>query len=211
MARDLLLACSCGRLGGVVLGVTRNNARRLSCLCDDCQAYARFLGRADEILDVYGGTDLSYATPGRVSFTHGQEQLRCVRLTAQGLLRWYADCCKTPIAHTPPSHRIAFVGIPHLALHGRDAEARDRDLGPLRCRVQARFAIVKPPAPTHLNEPASVRARDYASILWATLRGQNRPTPFFDADGAPTIAPTVLTSEERRRLETPRATTTRTS
>ncbi|MBX2799781.1 MAG: hypothetical protein KTR31_19035 [Myxococcales bacterium] len=39
-------------------------------------------------------------TPARITFTEGSEALRCMRLGPKGPLRWYTDCCKTPVANT---------------------------------------------------------------------------------------------------------------
>src|SRR5688572_11419007 len=80
MPIDVPVSCTCGAVAGFVRGVTPVNSRRLSCMCDDCQVYAEYLGRADEILDRHGGTDLSYATQNRVQVVEGHEQLRGVRL-----------------------------------------------------------------------------------------------------------------------------------
>src|SRR5688572_9314938 len=118
MPFDVPLECICGTVAGVVRGVTPANANRLSCMCDDCQIYAHYLRRADVILDSHGGTDLSYATQARISILKGREQLQTVRLSATGILRVYAGCCRTPVAHVP-SPKLAFVGIPHLFMdHG---------------------------------------------------------------------------------------------
>src|SRR5688572_15115771 len=113
MPVDVAVACTCGKVSGVVRGVTAANSTRLACMCDDCQVYAHYLGRAAEILDAHGGTDLSYAVQSRVELQAGQELLRAVRLSQAGLLRVYAGCCRTPVAHVP-SPQLAFVGIPHL-------------------------------------------------------------------------------------------------
>lgn len=193
MSSDLPFGCTCGCITGSVRGVTQRNARRLSCLCDDCQTYAQFLGRGAEILDVFGGTDLSYATPSQVRLEHGHEQLACVRLRAKGLLRWYARCCNTPLLHTTSSPRIAFVGIPHLALHPADAAPRrDRDLGPLRVRLQARFAKAAPPPGAHEGVPFARLAASRARILWDSLCLRHAPSPVFDPAGDPIALPLVL-------------------
>ena len=73
---------------------------RFLCYCKDCQAFARFLERAD-VLDAAGGTDIFQMPPGRMKFTAGADALRCLRLSDKTrVFRWYADCCRTPIGNT---------------------------------------------------------------------------------------------------------------
>jgi Family of unknown function (DUF6151) len=89
------IRCHCGKLKG-----TLNHDREVNrcvCYCTDCQAFARFLKREHEILDDRGGTSIIQTIPANISFTEGIEYLACMRLTANGLLRWYVTCCYTPI------------------------------------------------------------------------------------------------------------------
>jgi Family of unknown function (DUF6151) len=51
------------------------------------------------VLDEAGGIDNFQAPPARVKVTAGTDALRCVRFSSK-VLRWYADCCRTPIANT---------------------------------------------------------------------------------------------------------------
>lgn len=182
-------------------GVAPTSANRLSCMCDDCQVYARYLGRADDILDAHGGTDMSYTTQARYSIVTGSEHLRCVRLSAGGLLRWYVGCCNTPIAHVP-SPKIAFVGVPHLFIcHEGALQSRDEILGPLVHRTQGRFGRGELPQGASLGTPVALRIKGITRVLVDTLRGRNWPSPFHDAaSGRPVVAPTVLTAAELEAL-----------
>ena len=83
----------------LVKGTVRElaSANQVVCYCKDCQMYALFLGRESDILDEHGGTHVLQLLPKNVAFTQGTEALACVRLSENGLLRWYASCCKTPI------------------------------------------------------------------------------------------------------------------
>ena len=58
------------------------------CYCKDCQAFAHFLGKTDDILDEMGGTDIMATLPKYVTFTQGLEALACMSLTEAGMLRW---------------------------------------------------------------------------------------------------------------------------
>ena len=88
MTVDVPIRCSCGALRGFARGVSRNNGRPLACYCDDCQSFAHFLGRADDVLDAHGGTDVFSMTLAHLEITEGADQLACVRLTAGGMFRW---------------------------------------------------------------------------------------------------------------------------
>src|SRR4051812_24670077 len=98
MKHAVRLECSCGGVTGTASNVSPRTGNRLICMCDDCQAYAHHLGRADDILDAYGGTDIFQLTPSQVVISSGRDRMRCVRLTDKGILRWYAGCCNTPMA-----------------------------------------------------------------------------------------------------------------
>ena len=65
---DLPLRCRCGRVRGVASDVSPSTGFRFVCYCKDCQAFARFLERAD-VLDSAGGTDIFQMPPGRVKLT----------------------------------------------------------------------------------------------------------------------------------------------
>ena len=100
MSTEVPLKCSCGSVQGVARDVSPKTGNRLVCMCDDCQAYAHHLGRAEHILDRNGGTEVFQLTPSQLTLTEGREHLRCLRLKEKGLMRWYAGCCNTPVANT---------------------------------------------------------------------------------------------------------------
>jgi hypothetical protein len=170
-------------------------------MCDDCQTYAHFLGRAHVLLDAHGGTDLSYATQARIAISQGHEQLRAVRLRDGGMLRVYTACCHTPLAHVPFA-KLAFVGIPHLALRfDPSTGTRDEVLGPLVYKLVARYSRGEPPHGAHLGTPLHLTLRGLWRMLWNTARGEQAPSPFHDsATGAPLMATTILSAEECERL-----------
>ena len=93
------LQCRCGTLKGVIANPRSGN--RVVCYCRDCQAFAYFLGREADVLDELGGSEVVQILPRNLTFTQGVETLACLRLTENGLLRWYAACCSTPIGNTP--------------------------------------------------------------------------------------------------------------
>lgn len=201
MPIDVPVSCTCGAVAGIVHGVTPANSRRLSCMCDDCQVYAEYLGRADEILDRYGGTDLSYATQNRVEVVAGREQLRGVRLYPNGILRVYTACCRTPVAHVP-SAKMAFVGIPHLFMAtGPAGFTRDAVLGPLALRLQGRYCRGEMPGGAHSGTPLGPSAQAMVQVAWDSMRGKQRPSAFHEArSNVPAVPVTVLSATDLQRL-----------
>lgn len=208
MSEDVTIRCSCGALRGVAHGVSASSGNRTVCYCDDCQSFPHFLERADEVLDANGGSDIFQTSPARIEFTQGADQLACVRLTAGGLLRWHTACCKTAIGNTPASNGIPFVGLIHTCMdHVADGRSRDEALGPIRNRVNARFAKGDLSGVEASQKAASfsMLSRLLPLIVMGRLRGEHKHSPFFDpVTGAPRATPRVLTSEELRSVEAAR-------
>jgi hypothetical protein len=134
---------------GVASEVSPTAGFRVFCYCKDCQAFARFLDRAD-VLDAAGGTDIFQLPPGRVKLAAGADALRCVCLGNRGVFRWYADCCRTPIANTAGAG-FPLIGVVHSFMDHAfmdDAfteslaggRSRDEVLGPPLCRIHERSA-----------------------------------------------------------------------
>lgn len=150
--------------------------------------------------DAAGGTDVMQVPPSHVTLTEGHDDLRCVRLSAKGMFRWYAGCCKTPIGNTlRPA--VPFVGLIHSFVdHESDGRARDVTCG-RAVGVQGKFAKGDPPPGVHEVAPASLMLRALRNLAWWWLAGKGKPTPFFDhATGAPRATPQVLSPEERAKL-----------
>ncbi len=206
MPTDLPVRCACGDFGGVVRGVSARIGNRLVCYCDDCQLFAHFLGAPDTILDANGGTDIFQTSSARLEITRGAERLACMRLRRGGLMRWFAACCRTPVANTMATPGVPFMGMIHsCADHGSDS-AREADLGPVRARVNGRFATGdRTDLDAHARAPVSLIARFARIVLTARLRGDHRRSPFFDAEtGRPRVQPVVLDESELRLLESAR-------
>jgi len=200
MSPDLPLRCRCGRMRGVATSVSPSSGLRFVCYCRDCQAFARFLDRAD-VLDPAGGTDIFHMPPARVKLTAGKDALRCLRLSDK-VLRWYTECCWTPVANTPATSRFPVIGMIHCFMdHEADGRSRNEVLGPPLCRIYERSATgpLPPGAPGPLS--ARVFARRASRLLGWWVRGLGRPTPFFDdRTKFPLAVPRVLTASERAAL-----------
>ncbi len=199
---DIPLKCSCGALRGVVHDISSRYGHRAVCMCDDCQAYAHYLGQAKTVLDVNGGTDVVPVAPANLEITHGIENLKCLRLTEKGLLRWYAGCCNTPIANTTPISKIPFSGL-MLSIMDFDSigESRDSILGPVGVRVQGKSGIGLLPERTHQNFSFKQILQAMVFIFVGFLKRQYTPSPFFNAQtGKLVVVPYILTKAERDSL-----------
>ncbi len=144
MPTTLPIRCSCAALRGTALGVSANRGNRVVCYCDDCQSFAYFLGRADQILDAHGGTDIFQTSPARLEM-----------------------------------------------------------LGPIRARVNARFAKGdKAQLDANDRLPVSQLFRFVPMLLMARLRGDHTRSPFFDSKtGELRVEPHVLTEAELAEVE----------
>lgn len=132
--------------------------------------------------------------PRNITLTQGTEVLACIRLTPQGLLRWYAGCCNTPIGNTLATPRISFIGLVHNCLENPDRPL-DEAFGPVRAWLHTKSAQ---------GEPKPRLAGLGTSIAWfmtntlkARFNGGYKITPFFHSDtGAPVASPRVLSIDE---------------
>jgi hypothetical protein len=178
---------------GVAREVAPRTGFRFVCYCTDCRAFARFLERPD-VLDAAGGTDIVHMPAARVTLTAGVDAVRGISFSTK-VLRWYADCCGTPLANTAASPRFPIVALINACMdHEASDYSRDDMLGPPLCRIYDRSAIA--PLPPDAPPPPSfeVFIRRAVKILGWWGRGLGRPNPFFDdRTDAPLCAPRVLT------------------
>jgi hypothetical protein len=185
------LQCQCGTIKGWVNDT--ESANRVVCYCRDCQAFARFLGQESETLDAQGGSDVVQTLPKNVTFTQGSEALACMRLSAKGMVRWYASCCKTPIGNTLENYKISFIGLLHNCLEAAEHPLQN-SFGAVRTYANPHGAIGVPkPRPKGMGRTIWWFAR---TILKARVNGDYRQTPFFK-DGRPVAIPHVITSAAR--------------
>ncbi|MEL0169861.1 MAG: DUF6151 family protein [Pseudomonadaceae bacterium] len=190
---NLALQCRCGQIKGRAIKVYPSDGTRVVCYCRDCQAYAQALGVADLVLDAQGGTDIYQLPPARLQIHQGKEQIRCLRLTENGLYRWYAGCCNTPIGNTL-SARMPLVGLVHSFISDVNAAAKT---GPVRARVNLRGATGEVPRADVKAAPAKgyVGKLLLKIAVWK-LSGKARPNPLF-VGNKPISTPRILNTEQR--------------
>ncbi|MBX7083654.1 MAG: hypothetical protein K1X88_30880 [Nannocystaceae bacterium] len=190
---DVELRCRCGSIVGHVTELSPRTCNRAVCYCDDCQAFARWLG-TDGVTDAHGGTDIVQLAPSAVTFSTGQQHLRAMRLSPKGLLRWYSDCCRVPMGNMV-SARVPFVGLARERLLDVPAEALGPAIG-----VQGRFVRGGVPPGAVARAPLGMIVHAVRLLGGWWLRGKGRPSPYFDDAGAPKVAPQVLDEAERAPL-----------
>lgn len=179
------IRCACGKVRGEVKTPTASNRAR--CYCSDCQAFGRFFGPRGSVLDAQGGTEVVQVPLDRVRFIHGLDQLEVLRLSEDGLLRWYAGCCNTPIGNTMPNPKWSFIGLIHTCLSSGSVE---RDFG-------TNVAVVNTRAAQGGHRPkqrglAGAIVRLARIVLPARLAGRYKRSQLFTLSGAPRAVPQVL-------------------
>jgi hypothetical protein len=197
MTIDVPIRCRCGKLRGAALGIGPDAGTHLVCYCNDCQAFARFLG-GDDILDSHGGTSIFHMAPAKLRLDD-VETLRCVRLSEKGMYRWYCGSCKTPVGNTM-GPRFPFIGLIHSILdHASTGRSREELLGkPLHFATKS--AVGRVPEET---STARMMARSVRKIVKWWIAGGD--TPFTDPrTRAPRVEPQVLTPSERQALRSSR-------
>ena len=189
------LHCQCGKVQGQLKDIEKST--RLVCYCKDCQAFAHYLGKADSMLDGQGGSDILVSHPQQIAFASGAAEIACMSLSNQGMLRWYASCCNTPIGNTSRNNKLAFVGLPSSCLG--DPSTLEQAAGPVRMRSCTESAKAKVASSGVAALPILIGFA--VALLRARLSGSYARTPFFKAGtSVPVAAPKVLAPEERERL-----------
>jgi hypothetical protein len=185
------IRCNCGKLTGT-LKLTKD-VNRCVCYCADCQAFARFLKREEDILDEFGGTSIIQTIPKHINFIEGTEHLACIRLTENGLLRWYAACCNTPIGNTSPNFKLSFIGLIHNCLSSEPVSLDDA-FGTIRMHVSTQSAIGEQ-KPKSLGLLAGT-LRVFGMVLRSRFDGSYKTNPFFiPGTGTPIVTPQVLNQD----------------
>jgi hypothetical protein len=188
MGKNAALQCRCREVRGLVTNASPDAVNRVVCYCADCQAFLHHLGRGD-LLDANGGTDIVQIAPASLSFAQGKERIVGLRLTPEGLYRWYASCCRTPLGNTL-GPAIPFVGIVAQAFESETQRADDVFAQPIGA-VYGKYAVGRAPEGSTRLNPRLI-ARSLRMVLGWRLFGRTWPDPFFDrATRAPSFTVAV--------------------
>lgn len=191
------LRCRCGEVRAVLKNPAPQSINRVICYCDDCQAYAHQLGRAD-LLDIHGGTDIVQVAPAALTFVKGDDRIAALRLSPKGLYRWHARCCNTPVGNMV-SPSIPFVGLVAQSFTD-DRQNPDQLFGRPVGGILGKYAVGEVPKQVR-GVSFGLIVRTLRLILSWRLGGKAWPHPFFDqATRQPRYPVTVLTREQREAL-----------
>lgn len=185
---EINLKCACGTVKGKTSAVNSKIGTRITCCCDDCQAFAHYLGQDESVLDQYGGTDILQIPVSFLTISEGKSEIACIRLSPKGMYRWYANCCNTPIGNTFGAGG-PFIGVIHSFMD--NTQTRDAELGKSRGHLLTKFA--KTPVPENLKGSLlSINLTMITKILSWKLKGLSKPSEFFNNDGKPICEPKIL-------------------
>jgi len=125
----------------------------------------------------------------------GQHHIAGLRLTPNGLFRWYAGCCNTPVGNSlGPS--VPFVGIIVQAFD-TGAQQPDDLFGKPIGAIMGKYAIGEASDIAKGIKP-SLLVRAIRMVLGWRLRGQTWPHPFFERKTRAPIYPVSVLSREQR-------------
>ena len=188
------IQCSCGKVTGELRKTTSVN--RVTCYCEDCQAFAHFLDRTPDILDQSGGTHIVQTTPDHLTFTKGKDHLACMRLSDRGLLRWYTDCCNTPIGNTANTAKFSFVGLIHSCIK-LSPDSLNQVFGSSYLNAHTKYAKGGAFPPRSIRTELACIGRILRGLAQNRITGRYKDTPFFDIESdVPVTTPRVLTDSE---------------
>ncbi|GEO00568.1 hypothetical protein NSE01_24000 [Novosphingobium sediminis] len=182
---------------GLLRDVATLTGDHLVCHCSDCLAFLRFCNRA-QAPAVIDGVQLFLTRVSRMVITTGKSELACVHLTQKPMLRWYAQCCPTPLFHTVHSGWYPFVTT-HVAT--LDPERRGEAIGKPRghtfvddvATVQRSFRTVS---------RNSIMARFIVGMWKDLLSGDFRRAELFEPRSLrPIVSPKRLSPSERAEIE----------
>ncbi len=198
MTQDVPISCACGKVGGVIRGLSRASSNHVVCPCNACQAYAHFLGRADDMLDDKGYSNIFQINPSSFELTKGLDHVACMTVTQGGPLRWYTSCCNTPLGNTAPKGGIPFLGVLPICTGNKStSDAVVQMVGPVRAKVNdtARSSFGDKVA------SAFMLMRLFAKLIGWRISGGPSWKPFFDKKTMkPICEPMVLSDAERDAL-----------
>lgn len=190
------IQCDCGKFRAELTQFPKNTPGRLICYCDDCQGFLQYIKRTD-LLNENGGTEIIPAYPADIKMIAGKDVVRCVRLHAKGMYRFFTSCCHTPIANTDPTR--AWAGINRRMYITKDPSRLDRELGPVKSSIMGKYAKGTPPAGTPQTFDFKGMVTVLPFIIKGKILGKSKHSPFFDK-GEAIAVPKILTVEERSQI-----------
>ena len=186
------ISCDCGSFKARLKSFPKNTPGRLVCYCRDCQSFLHRIKRAD-VLNAFGGTEVIPAYPKEMELLSGAGNLKCYRLTPQGMYRWTAGCCNSPIANT--RRNFPWGGIFYTAYTAHNPDALN-ELGDIKASIFGRDALQG--APGRISD--KIVFREMLVVMPFVIKGKilkmHQASPFFESDGkVPISEPVILDGE----------------
>lgn len=192
---EVALKCSCGAITGKAINIRPGKLGRVVCCCGSCQEFARFLEQEEQTLDKFGGTELVQLSQAQVVIENGKENLKSLRVTPKGIIRWYAGCCNTPIANTVNAS-MPFAGVLHNFIN--TTSDKDSLFGPITHYVQCQDCTSEPDYPNPAAKfPLDVTLKIIGRMIIWKVRGLHKPSVFFNDDGNPVSSPKLIDRIDR--------------
>jgi uncharacterized protein DUF6151 len=142
------------------------------------------------------GTDIVPMSPAGVRIADGLENVSCMSLSDKGRLRWHTACCQTPLANTPRSGKIAYVGM-ILTCFDATPDAIEAALGPRDRIVLNTASATCKVSSTPL--PFLIGGLNILRHIVAARFSAPQSSPFFTPPG-PLREPIVLNASQRHAL-----------
>ena len=181
----LPFSCTCGKLQGQITASGVSSGTHVVCYCRDCRAGQLYFGQPDP---APGPVNIYHLSPEAIQISTGAEYLAAMRLSPKGMYRWYAKCCKAPIATTTTTPKFPFAGFDVNRIADKDR------LRP----VSTRGFVPQPNGRQKHEKLMSAASGLLGRVIKSRVSGSWRKTPFFDPDtGEPVATPTVLDRAER--------------
>ena len=192
MKQDIPLRCVCGKVKAVLKDATPARANRVVCCCNGCRQYAHVLGREEEILNAFGGTEVFQLSPLHLILLEGKEHIACLQQTPKGALRWYASCCTSPLFNTLPTLNMPFIGVLRHCVDEERLDVPFEDIvGPTRATLNTQDDFPTKDAKKHnatMWSLFTMIGRLMPMFFAWKLRGHHKHFPFRDPKtGKPTL------------------------
>lgn len=175
---ELPLKCQCGEISGKIINANPKQDQHVVCMCIDCQTFAHYLGREQDVLDQHGGSEIYQVTPNKIVLERGQDKVKMLRLSPKGAQRFYAGCCNTPMANAV-GPKTSFTGVLANFIDIEPTE-RNRLLGPVDSYCMAKYAIGGAPENAHSKFPLQLLAKVMKKMIVGKLMGHHKPNSLYN-------------------------------
>lgn len=192
--------CQCSQVEGELKNISPQSGNHIKCMCIDCQTFAHFLEKNEELLDSNGATELFQISPSQITFTKGEENIKALRLSLKGPFRWYTKCCQTPIANTIGLDKdFAGVFVEFMKFE-EDHFTKQDALGEIKYYCMAKYSKGEPPAGATQGFPRSLFFKVALKLLLGKLTKNYLPNPFFNEENGLPINECEVLEKEKRQL-----------